>query len=114
MSWPAYGIKRHKEREPWLTKPKRNATSGYSTKRLVGDRLTPDPELEYHLTRLTSALSAGSLLSHRYLSAHYHRAALLAEIDTLLVRMGEIRELAERVREVLLQPPPEKKPEGRE
>ena len=36
-------------------------------------------------------------------------AELLAQIDSLLAQTDEIRDLAERVREILLRPPPEEK-----
>jgi hypothetical protein len=70
-------------------------------------------ELEYHLTRLTSALHGFQMGSFRFsLYSHRERAELLAQLDALLTQTSEITELAERAREVLLRPPPEDKEPG--
>lgn len=80
--------------------------------RLVGGlgRRSDEPyaaELEYHLSQLNSALTGFSYAGIRSMYARQASAELLAQIDSLLKRTDEIRELAERVREVLLRPPPE-------
>ena len=67
-------------------------------------------ELEYHLSRLTTALSAITHLGYRSMHLHDRRTELLAQIDALLAQTHEIQEFAGRVREVLLWPPPEEKP----
>ncbi len=85
----------------------------------LGDRLgrsssTPyAAELEYHLAQLTSTLTGFKLSSFRFgLYSHRERAELLAQLDLVLAQTGEIREMAERAREVLLRPPPEEKEPG--
>jgi hypothetical protein len=70
----------------------------------LGDRHSPDPELQYHLARLASALSAHSLLDLRWMGPHHPRAELLAKVDALIAHTDEVRALAERVREALLRP----------
>jgi hypothetical protein len=54
-------------------------------------------------------VTAFTHLSYRSLSAHHHRAELLAQIDALLAQTDEIRDLANHAREVLLRPPPDDK-----
>ena len=44
--------------------------------------------------------------------SHHEPAELLAQFDSLLAQTDEIRDLAERVREILLQPTPEEKSSG--
>jgi hypothetical protein len=73
----------------------------------LGNRHSPDPELQYHLARLTSALSAHSLLDIRWMGPHHPRAELLAKVDALIAHIDEVRVLAERVREALLRPAPD-------
>lgn len=74
-------------------------------------RHSDDPyatELEYHLTRLGSALHAIRVGHHTFeLYSHRDSAELLAQIDTVLAQTAQIQEMAERAREVLLRPPPE-------
>ena len=63
-------------------------------------------ELEYHVSRLTTALTGITHLGYRPMYPHQQRAEMWAQIDALLVQTDEVRELAGRVREVLLRPPP--------
>lgn len=74
-----------------------------------GSRRPNSAELEYHLSRLTTALSGITHLGYRAMSPRHQPAELLAQIDALLVQTDEIHELAARVREVLLRPPPDEK-----
>jgi hypothetical protein len=70
-------------------------------------------ELEYYLTRLSTALNAirmGHFSLELY--ARRERAELLAQIDAVLTQTNEIYELAEHAREVLLRPPQEDKEPG--
>lgn len=77
---------------------------------LLGDKHSSNPELEYHLARLSAALHGSELLSLRFgLRSSQPPPELLAQIDALLSHTAEIRDLAARVREVLLRPPPEDK-----
>lgn len=70
-------------------------------------------ELDYHLTRLTTALSGLNQGGFRFgLYSHREQAELLAEIDCLLEQTEEIHDIAVRAREVLLRPPPEDKEPG--
>jgi hypothetical protein len=69
-------------------------------------------ELEYCLTQLTNAVTAFTHLSFRSIHLHDSHPELLAHVDTLLKHTDEIRELALRVREVLLRPSPEDKEPG--
>ena len=68
-------------------------------------------ELEYYLSRLTTALTGLNLGGFR-LYLHRERAELLAQLDALLAQTDEIHEMAQRAREVLLRPPPEDKDPG--
>ena len=79
-------------------------------------RHSDDPyaaELEYHLTRLGSALN-NIRVGHHSLALYPHRgrAELLAQLDSVLAQTAEVHEIAERAREVLLRPPPEDKEPG--
>src|SRR5215472_1315009 len=69
-------------------------------------------ELEYHLAQLADALGAFHPLAFRSMHRHDPRPELLAHLDTLLKRTAEIRELAERAREVLLRPPVDEEKPG--
>ena len=70
-------------------------------------------ELDYVLTRLNAAVTGFHLGGlHFSIYSHRDRAELLAQLDSLLGRIGEIREMAEHAREVLLRPPPEDKEPG--
>jgi hypothetical protein len=81
--------------------------------RFVGKhRRAHSPELEYHLTRLSSVISCCAFAEYRHMSAHQDGAELLAKIDALLAYTEATRELAERVREVLLRPPPDEEKPG--
>ncbi len=78
-----------------------------------GGRSRPySAELQYNLSRLTTALTGFTQLAYRSMYPHREPAELLAEIDSLLAQTDEIRDLAERVREILLRPPPEEKSSG--
>ena len=68
-------------------------------------------ELQYNLSRLTTLLNAFAVLGYR-MYPHQEPAELLAQIDSLLAQTDEIRNLAERAREILLRPPPEEKSPG--
>jgi hypothetical protein len=67
-------------------------------------------ELEYYLSRLTTALSGFTHLGFRSIYLHQQRTELLAQIDALRAQADELRELAGWAREILLRPPPEEKP----
>jgi hypothetical protein len=69
-------------------------------------------ELEYYLSQLTDAVTAFTHLGFRSLYRHDPHPELLAHIDTLLKHTNEVRELAVRVREVLLRPLSEDKEPG--
>jgi hypothetical protein len=68
--------------------------------------------LQYNLSRLTTVLNGFVLFGYRSMHPHQEPAELLAEIDSLLAQTDEIRELAERAREILLRPPPKEKSPG--
>jgi hypothetical protein len=68
--------------------------------------------LEYHLSRLSSALQSFTHLGLRTLYSRQHRAELLAQIDALLAQIDGIRELAGHAREALLRPAPDDKAPG--
>jgi hypothetical protein len=79
--------------------------SGHSLTRHADDPYAP--ELEYQLTQLSSALNAVRASYSTFdLYSHRNRAELLARIDAVLAQATEIHAIAERVREVLLRPPP--------
>jgi hypothetical protein len=67
-------------------------------------------ELEYHLSQLTDAMTTFAHLGLRSMHRYDARPELLAHVDTVLKHTDEIRDLAQRVREVLLRPPPDEKP----
>jgi hypothetical protein len=81
-----------------------------------GRHRSDDPyaaELEYHLTRLSTALNAIRIGHHSLeLYSHRDRAELLAQIDSVMAQAGEVHGIAEHAREVLLRPPPEEKEPG--
>ena len=78
-----------------------------------GGRSRPhSAELQYNLSRLTTALTSFTQLGYRSMYSHHETTELLAHIDSLLAQTDEIRDLAERVREILLRPTPEEKPPG--
>jgi hypothetical protein len=78
-----------------------------------GGRSRPySAELQYSLSRLTTALTGFTQLGYRSMYSHHEPAELLAQFDSLLAQTDEIRDLAERVREILLQPTPEEKSSG--
>lgn len=69
-------------------------------------------ELGYHLSQLTDAVTAFTHVGFRSIHRHDPHPELLAHIDALLTQTDEIRDLAARVREVLLRPLPEDKEPG--
>jgi hypothetical protein len=69
-------------------------------------------ELEYHLTRLTNALTAFVHVGFRSLYPRQHRAELLGQLDSLLAQTDDIRTIALLAREVLLRPPTDEKTPG--
>jgi hypothetical protein len=79
-------------------------------------RHSDDPnaaELEYQLTRLSTALNTVRTNHHSLeLYSHRDRAQLLAQIDAVMAQTKEVYDIAERAREVLLRPPPEDKEPG--
>jgi hypothetical protein len=72
----------------------------------IGGRVKGDePELEYHLTRLSTWLESHMHLAMRTrLYTHSNRAELLAQVDTLLAQFDQARNLAVLAREALLRP----------
>jgi hypothetical protein len=73
-------------------------------------RRSDDPraaELEFYLTRLGSAVTGFRVAGFHFGYSRHDRPELLAQLDALLSQIGEIRDLAEHAREVLLRPPPE-------
>jgi hypothetical protein len=64
-------------------------------------------EPEYRLTRLTAAVTGFRVGGFHFGYSRHARPELLAQLDALLSQIGEIRDLAEHAREVLLRPPPE-------
>jgi hypothetical protein len=79
-------------------------------------RRSDDPhaaELEYYLTRLSSAVIGFHASGFHFSDySHRERPELPAQLDALLSRIGEIRDLAEHARGVLLRPPPEEGKSG--
>lgn len=72
----------------------------------IGGRVTGDAaELEYHLTRLSTAVESHMHLAMRTrLYTHLNRAELLAQVDALLAQLDQTRTLALLAREALLRP----------
>jgi hypothetical protein len=69
-------------------------------------------ELEYYLSQLSNVVTTFHHLAYRSMNRYDPRPELLAHVDSVLKYTGEITELAERVREVLLRPPPEDREPG--
>ena len=78
----------------------------------TGEDKPDQMELEYYLSRLSTALTGLTHMAFRSLSPYQRSGELLAQVDTLLAETDKIHELAERVREVLLRPAADEKPAG--
>jgi hypothetical protein len=69
-------------------------------------------ELEYHPSRISTALSGLHSAGFSFrMSSYRDGPELLAQIDALLAQTKDIHTMAEHAREVLLRPPPEKDPD---
>jgi hypothetical protein len=78
-----------------------------------GRRTGPNSlELQYNMMRLTTALTGFIQLGYFSNFPLHEPAEVLAQLDSLLARTDEIRDLVERVREILLRPPPEETSPG--